>query len=109
LASFASFARDIPILLVAPLPRCLLRALLLRKLVCQAHRIIALIECHSEAQPKHLLFPTIGKADTSLSLSMTSSNAVSFFVGERKFIIHFVVKSATPQNQAGFIEAHRSA
>jgi hypothetical protein len=60
---------------------------------------IALIECHSEAQPKNLLFPTIGKADASLEfilspiegLSMTSSNAVSFFVGERKIMTHFVV------------------
>src|SRR5688572_4304428 len=34
------------------------------------YRIIALIVCHSEAQPKNLLFPTIGKADASLSLSM---------------------------------------
>jgi hypothetical protein len=37
-----------------------------------SNRYHGLIGCHSAAQPKNLLCLSIGKADASLSLSMTS-------------------------------------
>ena len=55
-----------------------------------------LIGCHSEAQPKNLLCLSIGKADASLSLSMTSRGLVAilfpFSAGVRKIMKHFMVK-----------------
>jgi len=57
----------------------------------------ALIGCHSEAQPKNLLCLAIGKADASLSLSMTFRGFVasmfSFSAGELKHMNHFVVNN----------------